>query len=144
MKLEEKIAELRSQYDVLAVIDLDPWHDQPEYNKKSWMSQILSLVHRDPYLDSQRVVFTVSQGDVYADSDSPAGQLLTQLQRRLNEIDISNFFVIVLTNDVTMRDAYRANHKELSKDPVPMAIEVYATEITQRRLQDKMLKKKIL
>jgi len=137
MKLEEKVTELKLQYDVLAVIDLDPWHDQTEYNKKSWLIQILSLVHRDSYLDNQRIVFTISQGDVYVDSDSSAGQLLTQLQRRLNEIDISNFFVILLTNDVTMRDAYLAHGQTFSKDPVPITIEVYADEINERRIQDK-------
>ena len=93
MTLNEKITQLKSQYDVLAVIDLDPWHKLNEHDKKSWMRQILSLVHRDLYLDNQRIVFTVSQGDVYVDNDSPAGQLITQLQRRLNEIDISNFFI---------------------------------------------------
>ena len=140
MTLEEKITELKSQYDVLAVIDLDPWHDVHEHDKKSWLRQILSLVHQDCYLDNQRIVFTTSKGDVYKDSKSPAGQLITQLQRRLNEIDISNFFVILLTNDVTMKDAYNKNHQNLSRDPVPIAIEVYATEITERLLQDKTSK----
>jgi MoaA/NifB/PqqE/SkfB family radical SAM enzyme len=141
MTLEEKITELKSQYDVVAVIDLDPWHNIPEYNKKSWMRQIISLVHQESYLDNQRILFTTSRGDVYKDSESPAGQLLTQLQRRLNEIDISNFFVILLTNDVTIQGAYNNYYQDLSQDPVPISIEVYATEITQRRLQNKMLKK---
>ena len=141
MTLEEKITQLKSQYDVVAVIDLDPWHELPEYNKKPWMGETISLVHQVYYSDNQRILFTTSQGDIYADANSPAGQLLTQLQRRLNEIDISNFFVTVLTNDVTMREAYMASYKTLSKDPVPITIEVYADEITQRRLQDKMSKK---
>jgi radical SAM protein with 4Fe4S-binding SPASM domain len=141
MKLAEKITELRSQYDVLAVIDLDPWHDIHEYDKKSWMRETLSPVYRDPYLNNQRIVFTNSQGDVYADEESVAGQLLIQLQRRLNEIDISNFFVIVLTNDVTMKESYIAHYQNFSKDPVPITIEVYADEIKQRRPQEKMSKK---
>lgn len=141
MTLEEKITKLRSQYDVLAVVDLDPWHSLHEYDKKSWMREIIGSVHRDPYLDNQRIVFTLSQGDVYADIESPAGQMLTQLQRRLNKIDISNFFVILLTNDVTLKDAYYTHRSDLSTDPVPITIEVYAAEITQRRLQDKMSKK---
>ena len=141
MTLEEKITKLRSQYDVLAVVDLDPWHSLHEYDKKSWMREIIGSVHRDPYLDNQRIVFTLSQGDVYADIESPAGQMLTQLQRRLNEIDISNFFIILLTNDVTLKDAYYTHRRDLSTDPVPITIEVYAAEITQRRLQDKMSKK---
>jgi hypothetical protein len=140
MKLEAKIAELKSQYDVVAVINLDPWHDVHEYDKKSWMRQTLGAVYRDVYLDNQRIVFINSQGDVYADGDSPAGQLLTQLQRRLNEIDISNFFVVLLTNDVTMKESYIAHYQNFSKDPVPITIEVYADEINQRRLQEKMSK----
>ena len=137
MTLEEKIAELQSQYDVVAVIDLDPWHDLHDYDKKSWMRETLGPVHRDTYLDNQRILFKTSRGDVYANEKSLAGQLITQLQRRLNEIDISNFFIILLTNDVTIRDAYHTHRQELSLDPVPITIEVYSTEITERRLQDK-------
>jgi MoaA/NifB/PqqE/SkfB family radical SAM enzyme len=141
MTLEEKITELQSQYDVLAVINLDPWHGVHEYDKKSWMRETLGTIYRDSYLDNQRIVFTSSQGDVYADDESTAGQLLTQFQRRLNEIDISNFFVILLTNDTTIKESYTTHYQELSKDPVPITIEVYANEITQRRQQEKMSKK---
>ena len=137
MKLEEKITQLKSQYDVLAVIDLDLWHDLDEHDKKPWMREILSLVHQDSYLDNQRIVFTSSKGDVYADGESLAGQLLTQLQRRLNEIDISNFFIILLTNDISMRDAYLAHYRTFSQDTVPFTIEVYSNEIIKRRIQDK-------
>ena len=105
MMLEEKINKLKSQYDVIAVIDLDPWHDLPENDKKPWMRQILNTIYQDTYLNNQRMIFKTSRGDVYSDDQSPAGQLIIQLQRRLNEIDISNFFIILLTNDVTMRDA---------------------------------------
>ena len=141
MTLDEKITELESKFDILAVVNLDPWHDQNEYDKKSWLQQIISLVYRDSYLENQRILFTTTQGDVYVDADSPAGQLLTQFQRRLNKIDISNFFVILLTNDVTMKDAYDNHYQDLSQDLVPFKVEVYASEITQRRLQDKMSKK---
>jgi MoaA/NifB/PqqE/SkfB family radical SAM enzyme len=141
MTLEEKIIQLKSQYDVLAAINLDPWHEIHEHDKKSWMREILSLVHRDSYLNNQRIIFTTSRGDVYENIESRAGKLITQLQRRLNEIDISNFFVILLTNDSTMRDAYVAHYQDLSQDPVPFKIELYADEITERRLQDKISKK---
>jgi hypothetical protein len=110
MTLEEKITELQSQYDVLAVINLDPWHGVHEYDKKSWMRETLGPIYRDSYLDNQRIVFTSSQGDVYADDESTAGQLLTQFQRRLNEIDISNFFVILLTNDTTIKESYTTHY----------------------------------
>jgi radical SAM protein with 4Fe4S-binding SPASM domain len=138
MTLEKKITQLKSQYDVLAVIDLDPWHEAYEYDKKPWLQQILSQVHRESYLDNQRIIFTTSRGDVYENMESRAGILITQLQHRINEIDISNFFVILLTNDVSMQQAYNTHYQDLSKDPVPFKVEVYANEITERRLQDKM------
>jgi MoaA/NifB/PqqE/SkfB family radical SAM enzyme len=141
MTLEQKINELKSQYDVIAVIDLDPWHDLHEDDKKHWMRQILSPIHQDTYLNNQRIIFKTLRGDVYANEQSPAGQLITQLQRRLNEIDISNFFVILLTNDGTMRDAYLSHYQTFSQDPIPFTVDLYSTEITERRLQDKMTKK---
>ena len=141
MTLEEKITQLKSQYDVLAVIDLDPWHDVDEYNKKSWMKKILGSLHRDSYLDKQRIVFTSTRGDVYLNEKSPVGQLITHFQRRLNEIDISNFFVILLTNDVTMKESYVEHYKDLSTDPIPFQIETYADEICVKQLQPKVDKK---
>jgi hypothetical protein len=140
MTLDEKITELQSQYDVLAVIDLDPWHDLNTYDKKPWMIKTVQSVHRDYYDTTQRILFTMSRGDIYEDVEQSAGQLLTQLQRRLNSIDISNFFVILLTNDVTVLDAYAFNYKHLSKDPVPFTVEVYTVEHVDRQLQDKMTK----
>jgi len=141
MTLEENIIALKSRHNVLAVISLDPWHDLPEYDKKPWLRQIISLVHQEVYLDNQRIVFTITKGDVYENTESRTGKLITQLQRRINEIDISNFFVIVLTNDVTIREAYTAHYQEFSKDPIPLTIDVYADEIKGRRIQDKMSKK---
>jgi MoaA/NifB/PqqE/SkfB family radical SAM enzyme len=141
MTLDKKITELKSQYNVLAVIDLDPWHDVDEYDRKSWMRKILKSLHRDSYLDNQRIVFTLTRGDVYLNEKSLTGQLITQFQRRLNEIDISNFFVILLTNDVTMKASYVAHYKDLSTDPVPFQIETYADEIGIKQLQPNAIKK---
>jgi hypothetical protein len=98
MKLEEKIAQLKSQYDVVAVVDLDPWHDLPEYEKKHWMRETLTRTRRDSYLDNQRILITLTRGDVYIDNKCLTGQVIKQLQRRLNEIDISNFFVVYYLN----------------------------------------------
>lgn len=141
MTLDEKITELKSQYDVVAVIDLDTWHDLPQFLWKSWMKKIIEPAHRDSYLDNQRIVFTTTKGDRYTDKDSPAGQLIMQLQKRLNEIDISNFFVIVLTNDISMQQAYSTYYQNLSKDPIPFTIEIYSDEIHERIMQSKMPQK---
>jgi len=140
MTLNEKITELQARYDVVAVVDLDPWHDLNTYDKKPWMIKTIEPVHKNHYDHNQRILFTMSRSDIYEDVEQSAGQLLTQLQRRLNDIDISNFFVILLTNDVTVQDAYTSNYKSLSKDPVPFTVEVYTVAHTERQLQDKMTK----
>ena len=96
MTLQKKIAELKTQYDIVAEINLDPCHDMPEFHVKAWFKQIMSEIHKKTYEPNDRIIFTLTRGDVYADNDVVAGAVITQFQKRLNEIDISNYFVILL------------------------------------------------
>ena len=137
MTLEEKITELKAQYDCVAVIDMDPWHDLVATDRKAWMRDTLEVVHRSEYSPEQRLIFTLSRGDVYSDTHSRCGDFLTQFQRRLNEIDISNFFVILLTTDQTMADCYQQWQSTISTDSVPIEISVYDAQITQRNYPSK-------
>ena len=132
MILEQKIQELKQQYDILSVINLDEWHDQPIYKQNSWLKKHLMAAHRREFKDNQRILFTLTRGDVYSDEHSQIGQLLEQLQRRLNEIDISNFFVILLTTDATIFDAYSKFFDKISSDPVPINIVVFSKKITEK------------
>ena len=135
MTLQATIDQLKTQYNVIDVVDLDPWHDQIEHAKKSWLRNKLQTVYHETYNDNDRIIFTLSNGDVYADEFSEAGSLLTEFQRRLNEIDISNFFVILLTNDISIAEAYKKSHSNISSDPVPFEIQVYENEIVQKQKQ---------
>jgi len=132
MILEQKIHELKQQYDILSVIDLDEWHDQPIYQQNSWLKKHLMAAHRLEYKDNQRILLTLTRGDVYSDEYSQVGQLLEQVQRRLNEIDISNFFVVLLTTDATVPNAYNESFSRISSDPVPINIVVFSKEITKK------------
>jgi hypothetical protein len=99
MNITEKIQELRQTYEILHIVDLDPWHDMPFYQKSIWLQKQLKALYRPAFESNQRIVFTLSRGDVYKTADTVAGSLLTDFQAQLNAIDISNFFVILITND---------------------------------------------
>ena len=132
MTLQENIEELSSQYTMVAEVNLDAWHQMADYRIKNWFIKILTEIHKDTYEDNERIIFTLTCGDRYNNVDSPGGAILTQLQKRLNEVDISNFFVILLTNDSTIPVAYSQIKDVISTDPVPISIVVYEETITEK------------
>jgi len=140
MNLNDTLAELKNQYDVVDIIDLDYWHALPEYDQKTWMRKVIEPAHRESYSDNQRVIFTTTHRDVYSDHNQSAGRLLTQLQRRLNEIDISNYFVILLTNDVAQQTHYAQHHAVISTDPVPFSVLLHSSDQQQVPVLDKKSK----
>jgi len=132
MTLQDKIKELSAQYDIVAEISLDHWHDMIDYQTKNWFRTMLTDIHKTVYAPNERIIFTLTSGDRYSNADFAAGVILTQLQKRLNEVDISNFFVILLTNDTTMPNAYAQVKDTISTDPVPINIIVYEETITEK------------
>jgi radical SAM protein with 4Fe4S-binding SPASM domain len=130
--MKQTLEKLYKQYNVLAQIDLDPWHTLEEHKKKSWLRDLLQPIHRDVYANDERLIFTLTRGDVYTDDYSQTGSLLLELQTRLNEVDISNFFVILVTNDVTIQESYEQTRSKISKDQVPISIVIYDPEITEK------------
>jgi len=138
MNTTEKIQELKETYEILHVVDLDPWHDVPFYQKSTWLQKQLSAVHRPVFESNQRIVFTLSRGDVYKSLDTVAGSLLTDFQSQLNAVDISNFFVVLITNDDKFIPlAHEWIQKNVSADPVPFAHIVCDPSITQKTLGEK-------
>jgi MoaA/NifB/PqqE/SkfB family radical SAM enzyme len=99
MTIDDKIKELQQQYKIVHVVDLDPWHDQPIFLKSIWLNNIISQLYKESFESKERIIFTLTRGDIYESSNDSAGQLITQFQQQLNIVDISNFFVILLTND---------------------------------------------
>lgn len=136
MNLQQKVEQLQQQYNVIAVVDMDPWHDLSDVDRKAWFREVLTPLHREEYQGNDRLVFTLSRGDVYKDADSDCGIFLKQFQRRINEIDISNFFVILVTHDNSVADAYKQMHSTLSTDPVPFSIEIVEPVQTQPKFLD--------
>jgi len=137
MTLQEKIKELSEQYNIVSVIDLDPWHDLDVFQQEFWLRKVLAEVYKSCYENNERIILTLTKGDIYKDQEADTGSLLLQLQRQINDIDISNYFVILLTTDVTIVESYNKSHKMLSHDSILINIIVYTPEILNKTITGK-------
>ena len=113
MTLSEHLKLLHEQYRI-QIIDLDPWHDQPIYKQSLWLEKQLLTVYKRKYELDERVVFTLSRNNK---------KLIENLQQQLNQIDISNFFVIMLINS-SIKDVEQIQ-KNVSLDPVSITVITY-------------------
>ena len=83
-------------YDIIAEIDLDQWHNLPYSQARSWLLEQCQRVYKDRYQDNQRIVFKQTCGDLYVQNQT-LGILLRNLQLTLNKVDISSNFVILVS-----------------------------------------------
>lgn len=135
MTFQQKIKELEKNYEILHVIDLDPWHDVPIYQRSTWLKTQITPLHRESFDGNQRLVFTLSRGDIYDTQDTVAGALLCDFQACLNSVDISNFFVILVTNDekfIPLAHDWIQHH--VSTDPVPFTLVVCEPAINEKTI----------
>jgi MoaA/NifB/PqqE/SkfB family radical SAM enzyme len=93
------LTDLGNQYNIIKIIDLDQWFTKSDYNEaQSWLIKECQLIYQSSYSDNSRIVFTLMYGDYYVSNDR-VGLILKNLQVILNEIDISNFFVILISSN---------------------------------------------
>lgn len=125
MKLDQKIQALQQQYEVLTVFDLNQWFDKSVDSRAEWLEDSLMVLFRESYTDQQRLVFTLTCGDEYTNKTAKLGSVLGNLQYLLNRVDISNFFIILLTNEPDI-DGILTELKTISKDPI--SINIFAVD----------------
>jgi hypothetical protein len=97
MTIEQTINNLKQQYNVLAVIDLDKWSQDNYDTAKTWLNDILIELRKDCFENNERIIFTLTK-DYYV-KNTKGGLVLKNLQVLLAEVDITNCFVIVLTTN---------------------------------------------
>jgi hypothetical protein len=98
MNLETILQNLRETYDVIGEIDLDHWHTLTPHKRNFWLQDQLQKVRQDSYKNNQRIVLTLTQGDEYAKESDVVGGIIIGLRDLLYQIDITNFFVILVSN----------------------------------------------
>jgi sulfatase maturation enzyme AslB (radical SAM superfamily) len=117
--IDQAIQQLTQEFEVTSVLELDHWHSLPYEQAQDWVDHELRLLHRDMFEPQQRLIFVQRQGDLYIKNQN-LGLMIKSLQVALNEIDISNFFVILVTNNPAVNQELE-RLKVISTDPVPIS-----------------------
>jgi MoaA/NifB/PqqE/SkfB family radical SAM enzyme len=116
LTVDQQIDQLNRQYTIVSAVNLDQW--PIDYNQaKDWMYDILKKLYKTSYDLNERLVFTTTQD--YFVGNSTTGLVLKNLQVMLNEIDISNFFVVVLSTNDSLNNEL-TTLADLSQDQVPI------------------------
>jgi len=117
MNITDTINNLNNKYDIVGTIDLGQWTDNYE-TSKTWLIHECQQLHRLQYEINQRIVFIHSK-DYYVKNEDQSGLILKNLQIALNEVDISNFFAVVIsTNPNIVAEMEYLN--TISADHVPV------------------------
>lgn len=133
MNIQQTLDQLKQQYQVLAVVNLDQWTDNYE-TSKAWLLKTCQELHRSSFTELQRMVF-IHTKDYYVGNTDRVGLILKNLQIIINEVDISNFFIAVITTnpDLVQEELFIS---KLSHDPVPFTFVIadgnYHTEYLKK------------
>ena len=107
-----------SDYQIVAQIDLDYWTTMPYSQAQQKLINQLQEIYQDQYEQHQRIVFTQTRDLMVI--NNPKSLVLSNLLIELSSVDISSYFVIVMsTNPDIEKTVLQLSH--LSNDHVPIA-----------------------
>jgi radical SAM protein with 4Fe4S-binding SPASM domain len=138
MNIEQHIEQLKVEFDVLAVVDLTEWTEDFTLSR-NWLEHACKKLHQDSYAQYQRIVFSHQQ-DFYIDSDQSTGIIVKNLQEILNFVDISNFFVVLVTTNLNIHNEFA---KILNKDQTPITVIQSDGEFKKNVIDSTFFKNKI-
>ena len=116
--INHAVQSLRDQYDVLVEISCDYTNIE---TAKVDLYQKLQQVHRDQFGTNQRIVLTLDH-DWY-NKHSPAGAMLQTIQIITQDIDISNFFICIVTSNPDVESEYLYIKDNINWDCLPGAMD---------------------
>jgi radical SAM protein with 4Fe4S-binding SPASM domain len=121
MTVDQQLTELKSQFNVIDIIDCNDYNDSlvDLYNR-------IQKLYQPSFNESDKIIFLITK-DFYK-KDSACGIILQSLQSILNDIDISNFFVSVVTTNTKIEEEYQWALNNISIDKVPVHIHKCAGE----------------
>jgi radical SAM protein with 4Fe4S-binding SPASM domain len=115
MNIVTCIDSIKKQFNVIDIIDCDNY----DTSSVDLYNQIQKL-YQESYEISDRLIFSITQ-DFYK-KETTAGIMLQSLQAMLNDIDISNFFVCVVTTNPNIKNEYRWVLDNISTDKISINI----------------------
>ena len=92
------LEQLKQQYDILAEVDLGHWHDLTYSQGRQWLMDQCQTLHRQEYAPRERLLFVNRRGDFYVRGHA-VGLITRNLQVILDELQISNWFVILASSN---------------------------------------------
>lgn len=113
--INQCIQNLQNRFDVIGVVD---FRIAPRPNLTEISLQLRSL-YRESYKDNQRIIVVFDQ-DI--SDNHPAGLILQSMQAMVNDIDISNFFIELVTTNPNIETEYAWVLKNISTDSIPINI----------------------
>jgi len=123
--LEQLLKKYQESFDIIDVINLDDWYSLADAERPLWLRNKIESLYTPCYEQQKRIIFTLTQGDEYHRESDHAGVILTTLQELLNQIDISNFFVVVLVPDVSIMRDSQIQLTKISTDSVPITFDYF-------------------
>jgi len=113
MTVDQCLDDLRKKFNVLDVVWCDQWNSNVDA-----LLQIQSL-HRDVFENDQRVVFVITKD---SSTSTIPGQTLQNLQTMINDVDISNFFICLVSTNPDLNQHYKTVFENISRDTVPFHV----------------------
>jgi MoaA/NifB/PqqE/SkfB family radical SAM enzyme len=111
--VEECVNQLKSEFDVIDVVTCSTQITNIDFYLK------IKNLYRPCFEPNQRLIFVITRD--YTTSESRA-QLLQNLQSIICDIDISNFFVCLVTTNPDIKKDYQQIFDNFSQDPVPFHV----------------------
>ena len=125
MTLEDLLKSYTKKYNIIDIINLDDWYSFDPFERSSWLRRKIESIYQAEYQLQDRILFTLTQKDEYVNPNDSAGVILTTLQQCLNQVDISNFFVVIITADSKHTKEAQEYLTIHNSDSVPIVYEYF-------------------
>lgn len=112
--LDKILNQLKDTYDIIDIVHCDGLDFVDLYFR-------IKQLYRKSYNNNHRIIFVITQD--HHSGDEP-GISLQYLQSIIADVDISNFFVTVVTTNQDIKNHYQKVFDNFSIDPVPFNLEI--------------------
>lgn len=121
----QAIESLKSKFRIVGILDSLP----TEFYLQTWseLESMLKKVYRESYQNDERIVIVLDRNNF--NNSLTFQNYLQKLQSIINAVDISNFFIIILHNDVDNQSHIMQNCANISTDPIPLNYEIYNDDV---------------
>ena len=123
MTLEQAVAELNKQYEILGVVSLDIVEDNPDVYYQRLEDEFRGL-WRAEFAQNQRIIVTQTTEKYYAGT----AFYLNTLQAVVNQVDISNPFIVVVSSNPNLARDLAAAHSTSTDPGVMGSVQVTDSE----------------